>query len=171
MIRRPPRSTLFPYTTLFRSVDAADGVDRLFDLVGDVGLDLLRRRADQARADHDGRKVDLRKAIDAELLVGEPAHHDQGENDHGREDRSFDANFSKFVHDESPCTCWLQPAHGWLKPAATPHPAGSISTRAKSPGRNRPSRLANSVSTVNERVAESITPPTTVTFPAKTCPG
>src|SRR3712207_7158373 len=25
MIRRPPRSTLFPYTTLFRSVDAANG--------------------------------------------------------------------------------------------------------------------------------------------------
>src|SRR3712207_9041815 len=25
MIRRPPRSTLFPYTTLFRSVDAAEG--------------------------------------------------------------------------------------------------------------------------------------------------
>src|SRR2546425_4929037 len=24
MIRRPPRSTLFPYTTLFRSVDPAD---------------------------------------------------------------------------------------------------------------------------------------------------
>src|SRR2546422_7675530 len=24
MIRRPPRSTLFPYTTLFRSVDAAN---------------------------------------------------------------------------------------------------------------------------------------------------
>src|SRR2546430_9270658 len=24
MIRRPPRSTLFPYTTLFRSVDAGD---------------------------------------------------------------------------------------------------------------------------------------------------
>src|SRR3712207_7819302 len=29
MIRRPPRSTLFPYTTLFRSADgAADGNDR-----------------------------------------------------------------------------------------------------------------------------------------------
>src|SRR2546426_7732804 len=26
MIRRPPRSTLFPYTTLFRSRDAADAV-------------------------------------------------------------------------------------------------------------------------------------------------
>src|SRR5947209_17162428 len=25
MIRRPPRSTLFPYTTLFRSGDAGDG--------------------------------------------------------------------------------------------------------------------------------------------------
>src|SRR3712207_7360529 len=28
MIRRPPRSTLFPYTTLFRSRDAARGVRR-----------------------------------------------------------------------------------------------------------------------------------------------
>src|SRR3712207_6976787 len=26
MIRRPPRSTLFPYTTLFRSLDLADAV-------------------------------------------------------------------------------------------------------------------------------------------------
>src|SRR5690349_23497684 len=30
MIRRPPRSTLFPYTTLFRS-EADDGVDRAGD--------------------------------------------------------------------------------------------------------------------------------------------
>src|SRR5256885_7040122 len=27
MIRRPPRSTLFPYTTLFRSLDNLKGVD------------------------------------------------------------------------------------------------------------------------------------------------
>src|SRR3989442_11504624 len=27
MIRRPPRSTLFPYTTLFRSLDPNSGVD------------------------------------------------------------------------------------------------------------------------------------------------
>src|SRR5256885_9902714 len=32
MIRRPPRSTLFPYTTLFRSLDR----------VAAVGMDLLR---------------------------------------------------------------------------------------------------------------------------------
>src|SRR5256885_11429849 len=28
MIRRPPRSTLFPYTTLFRSMDHGDGDER-----------------------------------------------------------------------------------------------------------------------------------------------
>src|SRR3712207_8763253 len=28
MIRRPPRSTLFPYTTLFRSVAGVEGVSR-----------------------------------------------------------------------------------------------------------------------------------------------
>src|SRR5262245_62178362 len=28
MIRLPPRSTLFPYTTLFRSADAAQALDR-----------------------------------------------------------------------------------------------------------------------------------------------
>src|SRR2546422_7863688 len=36
MIRRPPRSTLFPYTTLFRSL-GDDGVeDGVGDLVGDL---------------------------------------------------------------------------------------------------------------------------------------
>src|SRR5258708_24887282 len=30
MIRRPPRSTLFPYTTLFRSLERDDGVPRLY---------------------------------------------------------------------------------------------------------------------------------------------
>src|SRR3712207_7471755 len=40
MIRRPPRSTLFPYTTLFRSGDDADSVPRLGEqgLVGHMGL-------------------------------------------------------------------------------------------------------------------------------------
>src|SRR3712207_8011425 len=36
MIRRPPRSTLFPYTTLFRSV-AVDGLARLAQLGQHVG--------------------------------------------------------------------------------------------------------------------------------------
>src|SRR2546430_6145288 len=41
MIRRPPRSTLFPYTTLFRSLIRA--VEPL------VGLDLMRRRRPRAK--------------------------------------------------------------------------------------------------------------------------
>src|SRR3712207_7312825 len=55
MIRRPPRSTLFPYTTLFRSVPGLDEVlgprrrvDRDLDRVravvgGDPGADALPR--------------------------------------------------------------------------------------------------------------------------------
>src|SRR5438552_8994806 len=46
MRRRPPRSTLFPYTTLFRSVEAfsfeiEDGVDDVLEhaRAGDVALD------------------------------------------------------------------------------------------------------------------------------------
>src|SRR2546422_3133435 len=43
MIRRPPRSTLFPYTTLFRSVDPelGGGVRRLTEHV-EGELDVLR---------------------------------------------------------------------------------------------------------------------------------
>src|SRR4051794_41436197 len=54
MIRRPPRSTLFPYTTLFRSrlrlhrhvLDRLRAVDALDDRVG-----LVERRVDVALAD------------------------------------------------------------------------------------------------------------------------
>src|SRR2546430_9246517 len=44
MIRRPPRSTLFPYTTLFRSLDVGD--DRVVVLDGDP---LERRRCGVGR--------------------------------------------------------------------------------------------------------------------------
>src|SRR2546429_2448425 len=43
MIRRPPRSTLFPYTTLFRSHDA-----------GTEAHDLLRRRRCRREEDQEG---------------------------------------------------------------------------------------------------------------------
>src|SRR5258705_6211008 len=65
MIRRPPRSTLFPYTTLFRSlvvavrgkalrrVGAADGIARAVG--GDAGslrrVEIGERRRAEARAD------------------------------------------------------------------------------------------------------------------------
>src|SRR2546427_6017597 len=44
MIRRPPRSTLFPYTTLFRSViDGVAGVGRNDDLVARTHVECTQR--------------------------------------------------------------------------------------------------------------------------------
>src|SRR5690606_41282087 len=65
--RRPPRSTLFPYTTLFRSERRAAHVSHRHDLVevvGDVlGDDTRRpvheRRFRQSLADEGGDAVDL----------------------------------------------------------------------------------------------------------------
>src|SRR5256885_9963074 len=76
MIRRPPRSTLFPYTPLFRSLDHVDvgaglGVEAVIDVA------LLQQLADHDRSvtagildDQPGR-VAQRAAnnVDADLLV------------------------------------------------------------------------------------------------------
>src|SRR5687768_18280602 len=61
MIRRPPRSTLFPYTTLFRSARRAP------DHSGDAG----RRRA---RAEHGGGPAGRRRLRDR-LLVPRSEEH------------------------------------------------------------------------------------------------
>src|SRR2546430_9767170 len=42
MIRRPPRSTLFPYTTLFRSAVRGDEVLQDGQALAEVGLDRAR---------------------------------------------------------------------------------------------------------------------------------
>src|SRR3712207_8324746 len=45
MIRRPPRSTLFPYTTLFRSARSGWGIPMATDIAFAVGvMSLLGRR-------------------------------------------------------------------------------------------------------------------------------
>src|SRR5437764_2853588 len=57
MIRRPPRSPLFPYTTLFRSSGAVDGAhDRPHGCGNDVGVetDAPARPAADARLDVGG---------------------------------------------------------------------------------------------------------------------
>src|SRR3712207_8872321 len=51
MIRRPPRSTLFPYTTLFRSVDAAPGQEP-----EDGGELAHRHREDDHRLEQEGQQ-------------------------------------------------------------------------------------------------------------------
>src|SRR2546427_12029394 len=50
MIRRPPRSTLFPYTTLFRSRHAPDRPRFIFghSLGGAIAIDLARSVQDEA---------------------------------------------------------------------------------------------------------------------------
>src|SRR3712207_7176393 len=60
MIRRPPRSTLFPYTTLFRSVDDVGG-HRATRVRADEGS------RDVGRAD-DGLGDALHEAVDVESL-------------------------------------------------------------------------------------------------------
>src|SRR3989454_3536812 len=42
MIRRPPRSTLFPYTTLFRSEANVESMQNLYDNMAEYGYDLTR---------------------------------------------------------------------------------------------------------------------------------
>src|SRR2546426_6283777 len=41
MIRRPPRSTLFPYTTLFRSLSLQNGVDNAERIRAASGIETL----------------------------------------------------------------------------------------------------------------------------------
>ena len=81
-------------------VDAADGVDRLFDLVGDLGLDLFRRGAGEA-GDHRHRgEVDLGEAIDSELEVAGRADDADEEDEHGGEHRPLHADLGKPLHDD-----------------------------------------------------------------------
>src|ERR1035438_3577064 len=47
MIRRPPRSTLFPYTTLFRSVDATRKVLGSIEATGEEGPDRFEDRSEE----------------------------------------------------------------------------------------------------------------------------
>src|SRR2546426_9403569 len=70
MIRRPPRSTLFPYTTLFRSDGsrethgAAEGVD-------DAMLSGRRREAETRRRPGRGRRTALHRQLRSEEHTSE----------------------------------------------------------------------------------------------------
>src|SRR3712207_9256941 len=67
MIRRPPRSTLFPYTTLFRSYLIEDrGCQRVIGLTGTVGVKTYHGEDGPCR--HRSAVVVVRNAVG---LVGE----------------------------------------------------------------------------------------------------
>src|SRR2546429_1506761 len=73
MIRRPPRSTLFPYTTLFRSVEVVREVltislRAIEDLVnGGVGVDVAR--ADLPRSEEHTSELQSRLHLVCRLLL------------------------------------------------------------------------------------------------------
>src|SRR3712207_6926185 len=72
MIRRPPRSTLFPYTTLFRCVEVAVGQEALVSVVLAA---LLQRPADDlqvrpgASLGRQSRGRDLEQTADLEKVA------------------------------------------------------------------------------------------------------
>src|SRR2546425_8618903 len=67
MIRRPPRSTLFPYTTLFRSPRGRSKRQRPASLAGVPGVQCRERRAHDHRRDQGSAGStaarDLRQAV------------------------------------------------------------------------------------------------------------
>src|SRR3712207_8029590 len=56
MIRRPPRSTLFPYTTVFRSIEAPN------ENLGDVLQSMAARKGEVVGMDHHATRVSDRKS-------------------------------------------------------------------------------------------------------------
>src|SRR2546430_10687645 len=52
MIRRPPRSTLFPYTTLFRSLGQGDVVALVEQAAATVDAEAAQRLEQKARSKH-----------------------------------------------------------------------------------------------------------------------
>src|SRR6516164_2154948 len=52
MIRRPPRSTLFPYTTLFRSVKLGASAPSQPDATHNLGIELKDRKSTRLNSSH-----------------------------------------------------------------------------------------------------------------------
>src|SRR3712207_3970957 len=109
MIRRPPRSTLFPYTTLFRS--AAAGADR-------VAVDAARR--------------DPRAPAPLDAVV-EPDHHRTIRREGGDQQQQEPMRQPR----EHQCP-WLSTRWYTAKPAASPRPmTRSAAATVRRPGASR----------------------------------
>src|SRR3712207_8501434 len=74
MIRRPPRSTLFPYTTLFRSREELESRERAAELLDFVGIG-ERETFAKNLSYGDQRRLEIARALASEpelLLLDEP---------------------------------------------------------------------------------------------------
>src|SRR5258707_6515485 len=67
MIRRPPRSTLFPYTTLFRSPPPAASTSRIGNPSSSTAASSARRRSD--RSEEHTSELQSRQYIVCRLLL------------------------------------------------------------------------------------------------------
>src|SRR5260370_28406663 len=77
MIRRPPRSTLFPYTTLFRSqVECVEG-RLVLNVVVEIDVDISTVRVPVANAPRPGCERAARIAAGVDLDVAVQAHVDE----------------------------------------------------------------------------------------------
>ena len=74
-------------------VDAADRVDRAFDLLRDLAFDLFGRRARIRDGDRHRRQVDVREQVDAQPHERVQADHGQRQDEHRRKDRPANAGF------------------------------------------------------------------------------
>src|SRR3989475_7707014 len=90
MIRRPPRSTLFPYTTLFRSHDA----DR----------HRLRRRRGSEAAHHDRQGRDAGRALPA---AGGPLEYSDHDDPDGHPDADRSEEHTSELQSQSNIVCRL----------------------------------------------------------------
>src|SRR2546421_306058 len=77
MIRRPPRSTLFPYTTLFRSVEVALGFDGRLDALEEAQTNSERKIAALADAQIRTEEAIAKLSDKMRELVEQQAHTDQ----------------------------------------------------------------------------------------------
>ena len=80
-------------------VDAANCIDRFFDLIGDLGFDLLRRRTGVYDRDRDRRKVDLREKVNAEAQERKRSHDHERQDQHRGKNGTLNTNFSKPLHN------------------------------------------------------------------------
>src|SRR2546428_6816760 len=75
MIRRPPRSTLFPYPTLFRSLHFADApAEQGPKRFGKVSIDRLERLEEMQRSEEHTSELQSRSDLVCRLLLEKKKH-------------------------------------------------------------------------------------------------
>src|SRR3712207_7543336 len=85
MIRRPPRSTLFPYTTLFRSAgDVLDHHDRVVD--------------EEPEGDHEADDAELVERVAGEVERGQPERERQRDRDQDRKSTRLNSSHANISY-------------------------------------------------------------------------